>query len=451
MSNRQSGGMGSRPQIVPGSGCGMLLAILLISAPLVHPAAAEPATASKVPIVQPWRRIALDPDYGGAWVVAGDLEGDGVPEIVSARNVDQKDVDYTSAVVAQRLDGSVLWRWGNPKIGRKALHHDVACQIYDWDGDGRNEVVLCTEGFLVELDGPTGMERRRLPLPKDATDCLVFANVSGGRHASDVLVKTRYSQIWAYSREGKQLWTVAMPGGYRTAHQPLPIDLDGDGRDEVMAGYAMLGADASVRWTFQSKKVDRKHGHLDCMRVLRHGQKPEDFRLALTLCGANSVAVCDGTGRLLWETAGHHFESIDIGRVCLDVPGPQIVVDIDHRARRQSPVWVFDEHGRVLGQFVTEYSRFHALVDWTGDGTEEILVAGGSGLFDSQGRCVVRFAMSPGDRPLIGYVAEMTGDGVPDVMLTTAESTAVYVYKNELGRKPSKPAPLGTEANFTLY
>src|SRR5512135_1960982 len=114
----------------------------LLGASLAAVAAAPPTCEAPVtnntdaPVVQPWRRITLDPQYSGAWVVAGDLDGDGLVEIVSARNVDRNDVHYTSAVVAQRLDGTVLWRWGNPTIGRKQLHHDVACQIYDWNGDG---------------------------------------------------------------------------------------------------------------------------------------------------------------------------------------------------------------------------------------------------------------------------------------------------------------------------
>jgi hypothetical protein len=248
-----------------------------------------------------------------------------------------RELHFTSGIMAQRLDGTVLWHWGDPKIGRKKLHHDVACQIYDWDGDGRNEVVLCAEGFLVELEGATGKEKRRLPIPKDATDCLVFANLSGQARATDVLVKTRYTQIWAFNREGKELWTVKNPGGYPTAHQPVPVDLDGDGRQEVM----------------------------------------------------------------------------------------------------------------------TDYARHHASLDWTGDGVAEILIAQPRALFDGQGRRVVTFAMETQDdaagEERLALTGDFTGDGVPDVLLTTRAMTDVYLYRNERGKRPNPPAPLGTELNFTLY
>jgi len=406
-------------------------------------------------VVQPWRKIKLDPRYGGAWVVAGDLDGDGQVEIVSARNVDDRDVHYTSAVVAQRLDGSVLWRWGDADVGRKKLHHDVACQIYDWDGDGRPEVVLCTKGFLVELDGATGKERRRLPLPNDATDCLTFANFSGNDRATDVMVKTRYGQIWALNRDWKLLWTVANPGGFRTAHQPVPVDLDGDGRDEVMAGYAMLDADGRVRWVFDSKKIDIGRGHVDCCRVLRSGERPEDVRLVLTCCGANGIAVVDGTGKTVWEQTGHHFESVDVGRICADVPGLQIAVDVDHRPWGEGPLWVFDEQGKHLGRIMTDYARHHALVDWTGDGTQSILVAQGRGLYDGRGRRIATLAMDDADTSdpaeMLAMVGDFTADGRPDVMLTTRDCSTVYIYRNERGRKAKDDVPLGTEVNFTLY
>lgn len=415
--------------------------------------------AENVPVIEPWKIVALDAEYGGQWVVAGDVDGDGEVEIVSAENVNNNDVHYTSTAAAQKLDGSVLWRWGNPAIGRKNWSYDVACQIHDWDGDGKKEVILCTKGYLVELDGATGRERRRIAIADEATDCIVFCNLFGGNRPTDVLVKTRYHQIWAYDQSGTLLWTITDPGGYRTAHQPRPIDLDGDGRDEIMAGYAMLNSDGSVRWIFKSQKVEQGRGHLDCCRVVCRGRKPEDFRLALTCCGANNVALIDGNGNVLWEITGHHFESIDVGQIIPEHRAAQLLVDIDHQPRGKSPLWVLDEQGSLLGQIVTDYSRHHHLLDWTGDKMNEIIVAHNGCIYNHKGECIGVFATprptknSPAadestyERSIL--TGDMTGDGIPDVVLATLE--AVYIFKNENGLKPDRPVPLGTGLNFTLY
>ncbi len=112
---------------------------------------------------------------------------------------------------------------------------------------------------------------------------------------------------------------------------------------------------------------------------------------------------------------------------------------------------VVDERGQRLTEIMTSISRHHALVDWTGDGTEAILIAGGRGLFDGHGRRLATFAMNKGDSPGIGMIGDMDGDGVPDVLLTTSSASAVYIYRNEKGRQPVSPVPLGTGVNFTLY
>jgi outer membrane protein assembly factor BamB len=412
--------------------------------------------SSTVPLIQPWKIVHLDPDYGGQWVLAADLNKDGTVDILSCENFNKDDVHYTTTAIAQNLDGSVLWRWGNPNIGQKSWSYDVACQIHDWNGDGKYEIVLCTKGFLVELEGATGRELRRIPIPDEATDCLVFCNLSGGAYPSDVLVKDRYHQISAYNREGKLLWTVRDPGGYRTAHQPRPIDIDGDGRDEIMAGYAMLNSDGSIRWVYKSKQVDQAKGHLDCARVFRQGPSPKDFRIALTCCGANNIAFIDGNGKVLWEVSGHHFESLDIGRIMPGSAGPDICVDIDHQPYGKSPIWVLDEQGQPLGQLVTDYSRHHCLLDFTGDGIEEILVAHNGGLYDNQGRRIGTFN-TPGEELAEGktsyeksmLIGDMTGDGIPDIVITTPNT--VYIYENKHGKKSTAPVRLGTEMNFTLY
>jgi hypothetical protein len=415
------------------------------------------------PQIQPWKRVALDPDYAGAWTVTGDIDGDGAVEIVCARNVNRDDVHHTSSVAAHSLDGRVLWTWGDARTGRRGLHHDVACQIHDWDGDGRNEVILCAKGFLVELDGATGAERRRLAIPEQATDCVVFADLSGRGWASDVLIKDRYTRIWAFDHGGHPLWSIASPGGFPTAHQPFPVDVDRDGRDEIMAGYALLNPDGRVRWAMEHEAKFRGGGHLDCCRVLRTGATPRDWRLVFTCCAHQRLMVVDGLGDTQWEIAGQHFESIDIGRVCPERPGPQIVVDIVPPAmgKTNNPLWILDEEGVLLGRIMADYTRFHTLVDWNGDGCDEIVLPHGRGLFDARGRRVGTFDMpSQGDfyggRPPeegeIGNIVlrgDMDGDGVPDISITAPDAT--YVFRNEKGHDAPSRAPLGCGPNFSLY
>lgn len=408
-----------------------------------------------VPEIQPWKTIALEADFGGQWLVAGDVDGDGAVDIVSAENFNEGDVHFTSAVAAQRLDGSTIWTWGRPEIGRKTWHHDVACQIIDWDGDGRNEVVVCDESDIVEIDGATGAEKRRIPIEKGATDCIVFCDLAGKGRASDVLVKDRYENIWAYNQAGELLWHVNLPGGYRTAHQPRPMDIDGDGRDEIMAGFAMLNYDGSVRWVYESKTTDLHRGHLDCARVLKAGDTLDDVRIALTCCGANNIAVVDGRGRPIWEYAGHHFESLQLADIVPGHPGPQILVDIDHRPPGEGPLWVFDAEGNRLGQIMTRYARHHRLVDWTGDGFAEILNGDNRAIYNASGARIATLAI-PGmrreDEPSFEMsilLGDCDGDGRQDAILVTPDRA--FIYRNESGARPEIPPPAGTEPNVTLY
>ncbi len=412
-----------------------------------------------VPVIRPWKMIKLDPTYRGGWLVVGDLTGDGVAEIVSARNgVPGRDIHYTSSVVVHRLDGSLLWKWGNPEA-RNALHHDVACQIHDLDGDGRNEVVVAADHRVVVLEGATGRELRHFEIPANASDCITFCNVSGRKRATDMLIKTRYGQIWAYDVDGKLLWTVEKPGGYRTSHQPFPIDLDGDGRDEIIAGYAALNHDGSLRW--QLPRSICSGGHADSIRLYRDGDRPADKRLLLTHCGGNRMDMLDGNGKVYWSVTGLHFESVFSGELDKDRPGREIVVDIAHQPWGKQPLLILDEDGNLLGRYMTMRSRQHRLVDWFGTGQDLIFCGQTRALLDARGRKRARFetpmpegAGDPDESKRLGYMihlADVTGNGRPDLVVNTVPGTAVWIYKNERGAKNLSRERLTMPVNATLY
>jgi len=173
----------------------------------------------------------------------------------------------------------------------------------------------------------------------------------------------------------------------------------------------------------------------------------------MTFCGGNRIALVDGAGRYVWKRDGHHFESLQFARMLPGVPGEQILVDIDHMPPDQSPLWVLDADGVQHGRILTRYSRHHRLIDWDGDGLAEIAVGGNLALYNHEGRRIATLDVP--ERYLDEEVetsilpADMTGDGVADLLVITPG--AVCVFRNERGLRPDPPHPLGTAPNVTLY
>ena len=136
----------------------------------------------------------------------------------------------------------------------------------------------------------------------------------------------------------------------------MPIDLDGDGRDEVMAGYPMLNADGSARWSFKFAETDMAAVHLDAFRVLRAGPRRQT-PVGPDRCGADELAVIDGNGRPIWEFTGDHFESVDVGQNSAPAcpASKSRWISIIGRGARPACGWL-TERGRQLAEMVTDYS-----------------------------------------------------------------------------------------------
>jgi hypothetical protein len=194
-------------------------------------------------------------DYGSDYVRIGDLNGDGMLEILCAQAYAPgnppgyqggEHVAVITCLTAIDLSGKVLWQIGKPDPKNLYCGGDLPVQIYDIDHDGRNEVVYIPDksNVLHILEGKTGKILKKVQLG-GGHDSILFADFTGRGYAQDLLVKDRYSSFWVYEKDFKLLWEKrnCNPG-----HYPMECDVNGDGKVELLCGYTLYAHDGKELW-----------------------------------------------------------------------------------------------------------------------------------------------------------------------------------------------------------
>ena len=126
--------------------------------------------------------------FGGPPTVA-DFDGDGKPEIGVAKDLYYTviDVDF-SKPVAGRL--KVLWSQANHDLSSST----TGSTVFDFEGDGRAEVIYNDECFLWVYDGLTGEVLFATPTTSfTATEASLVADVDGDGRAEMVMIANRAS------------------------------------------------------------------------------------------------------------------------------------------------------------------------------------------------------------------------------------------------------------------
>jgi hypothetical protein len=390
---------------------------------------------------------------------------------VNARVHEENDTHPIVSVCVYNLDGSILWRWGTPKAGVNALHSDYACQIFDWNGDGQVEVIIGTDQHLIALDGASGKELLRHPIPKHANDSVTFAYLDGPSKPAVAIIKNRYKDIWAMTLDGTIRWHWAAPSGEDTAHQAYPIDLDGDGMEELISGFCAIDGKGQTLWSLKQAGVNCRKGHLDCARSITLDNPPGTRHLLMTLCGGNGIISVDLNGNRQWVHYGLHYESIDVGRLHPSLPGPQFAVDTTHGKKPyQDPLQCIDATGRIFGQVWGKRVRQHFNIDWLGNGFEQICIPSDFMIVDpSKGTAIAQLAAPQpedlvplkkekaraaehglfGEYLYMGFCGDISGNGRHDIVMHTNPGTSIWIYQNTTGS--TRNQELGSGTNYTLY
>lgn len=411
-------------------------------------------------------------DFGAETLRIGDLDGDGAPDLLFVQShYGSRQITCLTAVT---ISGELLWQVGKPSADNGRIYSDLPVQIYDWDNDGRNEVLYVRQAkyldpydgtsvrerssryvgqaTMIVLDAASGREKTSFPLPAPADDCFLFADLTGCGRPEDLVVKDRYWNLWGVAHDGKVLWH----WNGSTGHFPAVADVDGDGRDEVFVGFALIDHDGKVLFS-----KDPKGEHQDACWITR----PADgkWRLLFGNAGIHCLAV-DGTE--LWHHPLGEAQHVVAGRFRKDSEMQFVVVDrtplpTHHRdANAWADLYLYDLNGKEIWRRQQEKGAWAIAplpVNWAGpDAPQAILVYGqGPGrpavLYDGDGKVVTELPMqytparTAEDRRADYYalVANVWGDCRDEVILFGSRGACIYTNP--------RPLAIRTLFNETLY
>ena len=382
-----------------------------------------------------WRRIDTTGFGTGRQVRFGHLRGDERLDILLAQNLKLlpacDELTTVRCLTAVDLDGNVLWQFGEPAddLDAALVSCDVPVQIYDLDGDGRDEV-LCLKNFtLYVLDGRTGEVKNARPLPRHPRwegrfsrlvgDAILIANFRGLGRPGDIVIKNRYRQIWAFDDELNELWTREFPGS-PTGHFAQPYDFDGDGRDELFIGTGLLGPDGEMRWSHDWPD------HTDEIAIGPFDPDRDDVQIAL-VCGDAGFNILAADGTVLRREMLGHAQRLTAAKFRADIPGLQFYV-LTYWGH--AGIISFHDGGGERRFHFEPASLGNVLnpVNWTGEPVELALLSGSArhgGMIDGHGRRVVLFP-DDGHPEMCCEALDLTGDGRDEVVLLDRDALWIY-------------------------
>ncbi len=414
---------------------------------------------------KPYVSIKLDGDHTFQKAGIADLDGDGRYDFVIKQpksNIDpyekywRRSLD-TYKLEAYRHDGEFLWRrdlgwaiergiWYSPYIVR------------DLDGDGRAEVAVKTgEGdprdadgrvksgpeWLSILDGLTGETRARVPWPSRegfgsglrgynyASRNQLGVAYLDGKTPCVIVERGTYNviKLVAYEFHGKrlrELWRWSnddrgVPRSYwgQGAHRMHAVDVDGDGRDEVIIGSAAIDDNGSELWSTGLGHPD--HFYLGDIDPARPGLEIY-YGIESRQRSRNGMCLVEAmTGKIIW---GHEGPT-------RHVHGQGLASDIDPRHpgaecygadtdERKKLAWA--KLYSAKGEVVSEDSRWGfapRAAYWDADLQREVL---SGGKLTDYGK----------DEPLVrveGHVAaiaDVIGDWREEILTSVAGELRIY-------------------------
>ena len=405
----------------------------------------ETEEMKKHPKMKLWKKIDLKNFGTSRQIRFGHLTGTDEWYVVLAqmqKRVSRDAYGFISCLTAIDLEGNVLWQLGEPSDKTEELGKvsaDMAFQVYDIDGDGSDEVIVGWDFEIRILDGRTGTIKKSAKTPfsddDDADligvpyqiyaferinpDGIRICNFRGKERPADILIKDRYCRIYALDEDLNVMWKFKSPTN--TGHCPLPIDIDGDGKDELLVGYKLLDSDGQMLWSYPISE-----DHTDEM-VAGKWMPGEDEGHFACVSGKAGFFIGDFYGNIVARDMVGHAQRVSIANYCPEREGREIVVT--NYWGHQGVIFLYDCYGNQIWEMENEMNgNILAPVNWDGDGTELILTnadAKKGGLLNGRGVRAVEFP-DDGHPVLCCESLDLTGDERDELVVWDYHSMYIY-------------------------
>ena len=405
----------------------------------------ETEEMKKHPKMKLWKKIDLKNFGTSRQIRFGHLTGTDEWYVVLAqmqKRVSRDAYGFISCLTAIDLEGNVLWQLGEPSDKTEELGKvsaDMAFQVYDIDGDGRDEVIVGWDFEIRILDGRTGTIKKSAKTPfsddDDADligvpyqtyaferinpDGIRICNFRGKERPADILIKDRYCRIYALDEDLNVMWKFKSPTN--TGHCPLPIDIDGDGKDELLVGYKLLDSDGQMLWSYPISE-----DHTDEI-VAGKWMPGEDEGHFACVSGKAGFFIGDFYGNIVARDMVGHAQRVSIANYCPEREGREIVVT--NFWGHQGVIFLYDCYGNQIWEMENEMNgNILAPVNWDGDGTELILTnadAKKGGLLNGRGVRAVEFP-DDGHPVLCCESLDLTGDERNELVVWDYHSMYIY-------------------------
>lgn len=187
--------------------------------------------------------------------------------------------------------------------------------------------------------------------------------------------------LWAVDFGLNVRWYVRTPSGQGHGGHLAVCDVDKDGREEILAGCALISPDGEIRWV--QEEIMRRlgcpnGGHIDSAQAGYFDGPDQPPTWHVQGSSSGHLVVNAATGKMLAVHPQGHVQSGTAGWV---VPGDEAVQIISsNRWGSYGVTGIYSGQGRRLSRFQPGFTCQSASpINWTGTAPEHLLVCDGQG------------------------------------------------------------------------